>query len=120
MRHLTLVAIAVLGLCVAAPAVPLQAQAKTAAKAMTAKGTVKSVSGTSLVVTSAGKDSTFTVDSSTKFTGKGLTTKSKGAPMAATDAVHEGDMVTVSYHDMAGAMHAAHVTITSSKMTTKK
>jgi len=51
MKHFTLVAIAVLGLCVAAPARPLHAQAKMAAKTMTAKGTVKSVSGTSLVVT---------------------------------------------------------------------
>ena len=120
MKHLTLVAIAILGLCVAAPSLPLHAQAKAAAKTMTAKGTVKSVSGTSLVVTSAGKDSTFTVDASTRFTGKGLSTKSKGAPIAATEAVHEGDMVTVSYHDMAGAMHAAHVTITSTKTMTKK
>jgi Domain of unknown function (DUF5666) len=114
------VAITVLGLSVAASSVPLHAQAKTAAKTMTAKGTVKSVSGTSLVVTSTGKDMTFTVDSSTKFTGKGLTTKSKGAPMASTDAVHEGDMVSVSYHDMSGTMHAAHVTITSTKMAAKK
>ena len=120
MTHIPLVAIAVLGLCVAAPARPLHAQAKMAAKTMTAKGTVKSVSGTSLVVTSAGKDSTFTVDSSTTFTGKGLTTKSKGAPMAATDAVHEGDMVSVSYHDMGGTMHAASVRITNTKMPAKK
>jgi hypothetical protein len=120
MRHLTLVAITVLGLCVAAPSLPLHAQAKTAAKAMTAKGTVKSVSGTSLVVTSAGKDMTFTLDNSTKFTGKGLTTKSKGAPMASTDAVHDGDAVTVSYHDMSGTLHAAHVTIVSTKMPAKK
>jgi hypothetical protein len=90
------------------------------AKTMTAKGTVKTVSGTSLVVTSAGKDMTFTIDSSTKFTGKGLSTKSKGAPMASTDAVHDGDMVSVSYHDMSGTMHAAHVTITSTKMAAKK
>jgi hypothetical protein len=120
MKHFTLVAIAALTLCVAAPSRPLHAQAKMAAKTMTAKGTVKSVSGTSLVVTSGGKDMTFTVDTSTSFTGKGLTTKSKGATMPATDAVHEGDTVAVSYHDMGGAMHAASVRITNSKMPAKK
>ena len=80
---------------------------------MSATGMIKSVSGTSLTVTSGGKEMVFTIDSSTKFVGKGLTTKSKGAPMAATDAVHEGDKVTVSYHDMGGTMHAASVRVVS-------
>lgn len=118
MRHFMLVALSVLGLCVASQPVALHAQAK--AKTMSASGTVKSVSGTSLVVSSGGKDSTYSIDSSTKFTGKGLSTKSKGKMMAATDAVHEGDMVTVSYHDMGGTMHAASVRITMSKPMTKK
>jgi len=86
---------------------------------MSATGMIKSVSGTSLTVTSGGKEMVFTIDSSTKFVGKGLTTKSKGAPMAATDAVHEGDKVTVSYHDMGGTMHAANVRITSAAMIKK-
>jgi len=63
---------------------------------------------------------TFMLDSATKFTGKGLSTKSKGAPMSATEAVHEGDKVTVSYHDMGGSMHAAGVRITSSAAAMKK
>jgi predicted transcriptional regulator len=114
MKHFTIVALSVLALCVAAQPVALHAQAK--GKTMTASGTVKSVSGTSLVVTGAGKDWTFTMDNTTKFVGKGLSTKSKGAPMAATDAVHEGDKVTVSYHDMAGTMHASNVRITAAAM----
>ena len=72
------------------------------------------MSGSQLVVTSGAKDWTFMLDSSTKFTGKGLSTKSGGKPTAATDAVHEGDKVTVSYHDMGGSMHAASVRITAS------
>lgn len=119
MRHFTLVALSVLGLCIASQPIAVHAQAK-AAKAMTASGTVKSVSGTSLVVSRGGKDSTYSIDSSTTFTGKGLSTKSKGAAIAATDAVHEGDMVTVSYHDMGGTMHAASVRITSAKAMMKK
>jgi hypothetical protein len=121
MRHFLLVALAVLGLSIATQPIALHAQTKAAAKAMTASGTVKSVTGTSLVVTGKGKkDWTFTVDNATKFTGKGLTTKSQGAPMAATAAVHEGDMVSVSYHDMGGTMHAASVRITRAAMSTKK
>jgi predicted lipoprotein with Yx(FWY)xxD motif len=114
MKHFTIVALSVLALCVVAQPVSVHAQAK--GKTMTASGTVKSVSGTSLVVTSGAKDWTFTMDSTTKFVGKGLTTKSKGAPMAATDAVHEGDRVTVSYHDMGGTMHAANVRITAAAL----
>ena len=56
---------------------------------------------------------TFAVDGTTKFVGKGLGTKAKSGPMTATDAVHEGDHVSVSYHDMGGTMHAANVTVTS-------
>ncbi len=111
MKHFTIVALSVLALCVAAQ--PVTVHAQKGGKTMTASGTVKSVSGTSLVVTGGGKDWTFTMDSSTKFVGKGLSTKSKGAPMAATDAVHAGDKVTVSYHDMGGTMHAANVRITA-------
>lgn len=118
MKHLTIVALTVLGLCVAAQPVAVHAQK---AKTMTASGTVKSVSGTSLVVTGGGKDWTFMVDKGTKFTGKGLgtKTKAKGGAMMASDAVHEGDMVSVSYHDMGGTMHAASVRVTSSNMMKK-
>jgi|SRR5215510_11491291 len=112
MKHFMLAALSVLALSVAAQPVALHAQAK--AKTMSASGTVKSVSGNQLVVTGAGKDMTFMLDNATKFTGKGLSTKSGGKPIVATDAVHEGDKVTVSYHDMNGSMHAANVRITAS------
>ena len=111
MKHLMLVGLSVLALSVAAQPVAVHAQAK---KAMSASGTVKSVSGNQLIVTGGGKDWTFMLDSSTKFTGKGLSTKSGGKPIVATEAVHEGDKVTVSYHDMNGSMHAASVRITAS------
>jgi hypothetical protein len=121
MKQFMLVALSVLGLSIVAHPVAVHAQAKkTSAKTMTTTGTVKSVSGTSLVVNSKGKDETFTVDTTTKFTGKGLSTKSQGKTMASTDAVHEGDMVTVSYHDMNGTMHAATVRITNANPRTKK
>jgi hypothetical protein len=115
MKHFTIVALSVLALCLAAQPIAVHAAGQgTTAKAMTASGVVKSVSGSALVVTSAGKDLSFVLDGTTKFTGKGLSTKSKGKPMAATDAVHQNDTVKVTYHDMGGSLHAASVTITAS------
>jgi hypothetical protein len=120
MKHFTIVALSVLALSVAADPAGLHAQTKAAAsKPMTTMGIVKSVSANQLVVSGGGKDWTFGLDNSTKFTGKGLTTKSKGAPMLATEAVHEGDRVTVSYHDMGGTMHAANVRITGTNAAKK-
>src|SRR3954463_14055287 len=117
MKRLMIVVLSVLALCVAMQPVAFHAAGqKAAAKAMKLTGTVKSVSGTQLVVSNAGKDSTFMLDNTTKFTGKGLSTKSKGATMSPTDAVHEGDRVAVTYHDMDGKMHAAAVSITQAAM----
>jgi hypothetical protein len=103
------VALVVLALSASAPLV--------AQKALNVNGTVKSVSATSLTITTAGKDAkdmTFDVDKDTKFVGKGLGTKSaQGQLKSATDAVAAGDKVRVTYHDMSGKMHAANVNITA-------
>lgn len=118
MKHFTIVALSVLALSVAAQPVAVHAQGKkTAAKSTTVSGTVKSVSGNSLVVSAGGKDMTFTVDNSTKFRGRGLGTKAKaaGGTISPTDAVHEGDTVTVSYHDVGGTMHASTVRVRGGK-----
>ncbi len=109
MRRLLIIALSVLALCAAQPA--LHAQAKT--KTQNATGTVKSVSGSSLVVTADGKDMTFTVDNMTKFVGKGLGTKASQGKLTATDAVAMNDRVRVAYHDMDGTMHASTVTVMS-------
>jgi hypothetical protein len=117
MKRLVAVALTVLGLSVAAQQVAVQAQAK--AKSMSASGTVKAVTGTSLTITSGGKDMTFTVDGTTKFVGKGLGTKAKTGKLTAPDAVGMNDMVSVTYNDMGGTMHAANVRITTKAMTKK-
>lgn len=119
MKRLILVALSVLGLSVAAQPIAVHAQKAASSKTMTASGPVKSVSGTSLVVTSGGKDMTFTIDGSTKFVGKGLSTKSAAGKITAMDAVGMGDRVTVSYHDMGGTMHAANVRITTKALAKK-
>jgi hypothetical protein len=111
-----LVALSVLALCAAQPGLQALAagQAPAKSKTMNMTGTVKSVSGNSLVVSdSAGKDVTFTVDGSTKFVGKGLGTKAKSGKLTATDAVAASDHVRVAYHDMGGTMHAATVNVVS-------
>ena len=120
MKRLVVVALTVLGLCVAAQSVSLDAQAKP--KSMSATGMVKSVSGTALTITAAGnKEMTFTVDGTTKFVGKGLSTKSreKGGKITAMDATGEGDSVSVTYHDMSGTLHAAQVRV-NNKAVAKK
>jgi len=118
MKRLLIVALAVAALCVG-QAVGLDAQGKT--KTMTASGTVTAVTGNSLSIKAAGgKDMTFTVDNTTKFVGKGLSTKSKAGPITATDAVAMNDKVRVTYHDMGGTMHAANVSITMKGTAGKK
>ncbi len=85
-----------------------------AAAVLSAAGTVKSVSSSSLVVaTKGGGDLTFMLDDRTKFVGKGVAEKSKAAGVVtATDVIGEGDAVSVAYHDMGSMLHAATVRIT--------
>jgi hypothetical protein len=117
MKRLLTVALGVVALC-AAQIVGLDAQAKM--KTANASGVVKAVSGSSLTITAAaGKDMTFAVDGTTKFVGKGLSTKAKSGPLTAADAVGEGDKVTVTYHDMGGTLHAANVRITTKAVAKK-
>lgn len=118
MRRMFLVALSVLGLTIAAAPAAAAAQ-KTEAKSATASGTVKSVTTQSLVVTAGGKDMTFTIDSTTKFVGRGLSTKSAKGKIMATDAVGADDKVRVTYHDMGGTLHAANVQITDKRATKK-
>ena len=119
MKRLILVALSVVVLCIAAQPIAVHAQKAATSKTMTASGPVKAVSGTSLTVTSGGKDMMFMVDGSTRFVGKGLSTKSAAGKITATDAVGAGDRVSVSYHDMGGTLHAANVRITTKALTKK-
>jgi len=90
-------------------------------KAKKSSGTVKAVSADSLTVTAGAKEMMFSIDSATKVVAAGAGTKSaaQGGKLMITDAVHTGDRVTVSYHDMSGKMHAAEVRVTSKAMMKK-
>jgi hypothetical protein len=94
-----------------------QDAAGTAAKTMTAVGTVKSVAADSIVVTDKdGKDWTFAVDKDTKVTAKGgshmtADKKANNEPVTISDAVKVGEKVNVKYHDMGDKKHAATVRV---------
>jgi hypothetical protein len=88
-----------------------------AAQAHSARGVVSAVSGTSLSVKAAAGELTFVVDSKTTVVGTGVGTAARkvteaGGKTAITEFVHAGDAVSVTYHDVAGAKHAASVHIT--------
>jgi hypothetical protein len=94
-------------------------------KGKTVQGKVTAVSGDSFTIAKGSESMTFTVDNTTKITGKGLTTKSNekaasGEKMTLSDSVATGDMVTFTYHDMDGKMHAGSVKITQKALSTTK
>jgi len=77
--------------------------------------TVKSASASSLVVTTLGKEQTFTVDARTQVVGKGIGTKSKakGNKPGIVDLLKAGDRVTLTYQDTGGAMHASKIEVSA-------
>jgi hypothetical protein len=111
---MTRMLIAVLSVVGVSMVSPVQARAQTSGgKAVTAAGTVKSVSTESLTITSAGQDLTFKVDGRTKFIAKGLSTKSAKNKIMAPDAVGANDVVRVTYRDAGGVLRAASVRVTA-------
>jgi hypothetical protein len=114
-----------LGLALAVVAAAMLTPAAAADKAKTVQGKVTAVAGDSLTIAKGTESMTFTVDSTTKVVGKGLTTKSNekaasGEKMTLSDSVATGDMVTVTYHEMDGKMHAANVKITQKALSVTK
>ena len=106
----------------AAPAAPAAAAAPPApaAKAQTASGVVSALSGSSLTIKGKAGDVTFTVDNKTTVSGTGIGTAARkmseaGAKPTITDLVHDGDTVSVTYHDVGGAKHASVVRIMRKK-----
>lgn len=113
MKRLALVALA----AVMALGINVSVGAQGKAKSMT--GVVKAVTASSLTVEKGGKDSNFTVTSSTKLLAKGSTAKTKekkaagAAGLSITDMVHMGDQVTVRYTESGGTMTATQVRVAS-------
>jgi hypothetical protein len=91
-----------------------------AAKAKTARGTVTATAADSVTIKVGTTDMTFAVDAKTKVTAVGGSTKQAAAEKAGApgaklvDVIKVGQPVSVSYHDMAGKLHAASITAVSS------
>jgi hypothetical protein len=92
-----------------------------AAPAMITKssGVVASLSGDSLTIRgSGGYDATFTqtfvIDSRTQVVGRGIGTHASatGGKASFLEVVGLGDRVSVSYHEVAGSLHASDVRVT--------
>jgi hypothetical protein len=99
---------------VAAPAAAgAAASAATASK--DANGTVKSVTASSLVVTSSGKDMTFAITPETLVQGRGVGTAAAaaGGKIAITSVVGAGDTVSVRYQESGTTMRATEVRVTT-------
>jgi hypothetical protein len=96
------------------PAATAGSAAPSANSTSTATGKVKSATGSTLVITDNGKDSTFTVDSNTKVLGKGAgtATRQAGGTISFATLVGVGDTVSVSYTGSGQAMHATEVRVT--------
>lgn len=104
-----------------APAATAGPAAPAAAKAQTAAGVVSAVSGSSLTIKGKAGDVTFTVDNKTTVSGTGIGTAARkmtaeGAKPTISNLVHDGDSVSVTYHDVDGAKHASVVRIVRKKM----
>ena len=83
---------------------------------MVSSGTVKSIAANALTISgSAGGGATFTqsftIEPTTKVIAKGAGTAAaaNGGKIAITDAVANGDRVSVSYHEGGGALQASEV-----------
>jgi hypothetical protein len=78
-------------------------------------GTVKSVSASSLVITSQGKDLSFAIDQGTQVVGRGAGTAAaaSGGRVLITSLVAPGDTVSVNYAGAPGMLRATEVRITA-------
>ena len=99
--------------------VAVAASSLTPSTAKSATGKVTSVSASSLSISGssgggASFTQTFVIDAKTKVVGRGAgtATAKSGGKAVATDLVHDGDTVNVSFSDMNGMLHATAVTVT--------
>lgn len=87
------------------------------AKPTTESGVVSAVTGNSLTVKGKAGDTTFTVDAKTIVSGTGFGSAGRkivddGGKPTLGDFVHNGDAVTVTYHDTGVAKLASNIRVT--------
>ena len=86
-------------------------------KAITESGVVSAVTGNSLTVKGKAGETTFTVDGKTVVSGTGFGSAGRkitdaGGKVTLSEFVHNGDSVTVTYHDTGVAKMASKVHVT--------
>jgi hypothetical protein len=76
-----------------------------------ADGKVTAVSASQFTISSDGRDLTFAIDRDTDVLARGASkaTKAAGGNTTLTTFVHQGDSVSVSYHDAGGKMMASEI-----------
>ena len=91
--------------------------AEAAEAAKIADGTVKAVSLSQLTLESGGKDLTFAINNDTDVLARGAskTTKAAGGKTTIADFVHNGDSVSITYHDAGGTLTASQVRVRVAK-----
>jgi hypothetical protein len=97
-------------------AAPLGAADKTAAKSLSASGTVTAVSSGWFTIKDKGGEQTFATDKSTVVAIQGATRKmaalkAANKPAILTEFVGVGSDVSVKYSEMGGTRHAAKVVV---------
>jgi hypothetical protein len=115
MKRAVLFAAWIAALVVALSPAAASAQSAKPKNQLLPNATVKSVSASSLVVTTLGKEQTFVVDARTQVVGKGIGTKSKAkdSKPSIVDLLKAGDRVTLTYQDTGGAMHASKIEVSA-------
>ena len=90
-------------------ATPSAAQPRT----LVLKATVIAVFDRALTVSAAGTNVAFAVSGSTKFIGKGrgMLIPPSGRRFRLSDAVREGDRVTIEYREVRGLKHALRIQV---------
>lgn len=86
-------------------------------KAITESGVVSAVTGNSLTLKGKAGETTFTVDAKTVVSGAGFGSAGRkitdaGGKVTLSEFVHNGDSVTVTYHDTGVAKMASNVRVT--------
>ena|SRR5574341_737613 len=114
MKHLTLLALVVV---LAAGVGVATVEGQAGAKAQTAIGAVKTVSGSTFTVDTGKSAMKFTVNEETNILAKGASTRTRAKKAAGqggltiADVVHEGDQVLVKYVEAGGNLVASEIEV---------
>jgi hypothetical protein len=108
MRHAWFVVVVLFAMTVATAA--------TAEKSKIARGKVTTVSADSITISTGAESMTFAADAETTVSGKGLGTKAnekaaKGEKMTLSDSLAVNDVVSITYTEADGKLHASMIKI---------